>query len=549
MNAPQAGLSASRHVLRKSESAIMAMKGPPRTRRCGSRFDNRPSRKYLRPAGPWSRTNLRIGPVDDPLEREADRIADAVVSDRPVGSISGLPSATAQRKCSDCDREDETTLQRKSADAAAQAVSTSGSPLSPQERAYFEPRFGRDLSGVRLHTHTHAAEAARALNARAYAFGRDIAFAPGEYGRDNPGTRRLVAHELAHVVQQGQGNPRQIQRTLSVEKPSDNIPNPGGKGATQTNADTAQQYLNILCGAGKPTVTATGDVSLEFGLCAPFLFGFFGNLPSPASLSATPTGCNCLCDIVNSGNAWTILIDDVDWPHTDFDDNSAANDPTSGGTGGRVTAPSPNSPKFWGAATAKGNDLNIDPWLVLGHELCGHAWMGNKGGHAVDTTQKRGRGGHQATVERENLIRQEHGIEARGTFKDPNCGESFWRDNAKPADGQFFRLPCRVQALETGIQQEKQDLVHPEPLTTRIGERPMSRQTAMPGSGYRHNRQPRPQPQMDLFGSGLSNGAIGAPAWPELPAEAAGGPDEPDDAVDPRPCCDDSDAAREGGRS
>ena len=48
----------------------------------------------------------------------------------------------------------------------------------------------------------------------------------------------------------------------------------------------------------------------------------------------------------------------------------------------------------------------------------------------------------------------------------------------------------------------------------------MSRQTAMPGSGYRHNRQPRPQPQMDLFGSGLSNDAIGAPAWPELPAEA-----------------------------
>src|SRR6266849_2356837 len=48
----------------------------------------------------------------------------------------------------------------------------------------------------------------------------------------------------------------------------------------------------------------------------------------------------------------------------------------------------------------------------------------------------------------------------------------------------------------------------------------MSRQTAMPGSGYRHNRQPRSQQQMDLFGSGLSNGSIGAPAWPEMPAEA-----------------------------
>jgi hypothetical protein len=47
----------------------------------------------------------------------------------------------------------------------------------------------------------------------------------------------------------------------------------------------------------------------------------------------------------------------------------------------------------------------------------------------------------------------------------------------------------------------------------------MSRATALPGSGSRHHRQPRPQ-QMDLFGSGPPNDAIGAPAWPELPAEA-----------------------------
>lgn len=386
---------------------------------------------------PVIQTKTRIGPAYDPLEREADRIADDVVADRPVGTISGSPSATAHRKCSDCDREEELSLQRKPADAAAEAVSSSGSPLSPRERAYFEPRFGRDLSEVRLHTHPHAAEAARALNARAYAFGHDIAFAAGEYAQDDPGKRRLVAHELAHVVQQSHDKPRQIQRTLSVEKPSDNILNPGGKGAAQTNADTAKQYLNILCGVGKPVIAATGEVSLEGGLCDPLGFGFFGNLPPPALLSTTPTGCSCLCDIVNSANAWTILIDDVDWPHTDFNDHAAADNPASGGTGGRVTAPSPNSPKFWGAATAKGNNLNIDPWLVLGHELCGHAWMGNKGGHAVDTTDKRGRGGHQATVARENLIRQEHGIEARGTFKDPNCGESFWRDKKKPADVNF----------------------------------------------------------------------------------------------------------------
>jgi hypothetical protein len=48
----------------------------------------------------------------------------------------------------------------------------------------------------------------------------------------------------------------------------------------------------------------------------------------------------------------------------------------------------------------------------------------------------------------------------------------------------------------------------------------MSRPMAMPGSVYRHNRQPRLQQQVDMFGNGLSNGAMGAPAWPELPAEA-----------------------------
>jgi hypothetical protein len=48
----------------------------------------------------------------------------------------------------------------------------------------------------------------------------------------------------------------------------------------------------------------------------------------------------------------------------------------------------------------------------------------------------------------------------------------------------------------------------------------MSRVTTNSGKGYRHHRRLRPQHQIDLFGSGLSNGAIGAPAWPELPAEA-----------------------------
>lgn len=98
-----------------------------------------------------------------------------------------------------------------------------------------------------------------------------------------------------------------------------------------------------------------------------------------------------------------------------------------------MTAPSPNSPRLWGSGTASGKALDVDPWLVLGHELCGHAWLGNAGRHSLDETAPRGEGGHQETVARENALRQEHGVEARAKFKEPNCGESYWRDKSAPA--------------------------------------------------------------------------------------------------------------------
>src|SRR5262245_51017076 len=101
-------------------------------------------------APPGLQPKLRIGPVDDPLEREADRIADAVISDQPIGAIGGAPTNTPQRKCAACEAEEENALRRKSASGnpgapvqaaltgkAAAAVSSGGVPLSKSERAYF----------------------------------------------------------------------------------------------------------------------------------------------------------------------------------------------------------------------------------------------------------------------------------------------------------------------------------------------------------------------------------------------------------------------------
>jgi hypothetical protein len=161
---------------------------------------------------PMLQMKTRIGPIDDPLEHEADRIANAVVSGQPVGAIGVARADTAQRKCAACEAEEEPHIHRKAegrapsaparAEAAARALDHGGSPLTASQRAYFEPRFGRDLSEVRLHTHGRAATAAAQIQARAYTWQNDIAFAAGEFSPETLEGRRLMAHELAHVVQQ-----------------------------------------------------------------------------------------------------------------------------------------------------------------------------------------------------------------------------------------------------------------------------------------------------------------------------------------------------------
>jgi hypothetical protein len=77
-----------------------------------------------------------------------------------------------------------------------------GQSLEPATRAFMEPRLGHDFSGVRVHTDAKAAESARAVNALAYTVGREVVFGAGQYAPGTREGRRLLTHELAHVVQQ-----------------------------------------------------------------------------------------------------------------------------------------------------------------------------------------------------------------------------------------------------------------------------------------------------------------------------------------------------------
>ncbi len=163
---------------------------------------------------------LAVGAVDDPLEHEADRVADHVMRmPHPALAISAAPPQIS-RKCAACEGEDKRTVRTKSAggpEAAGgeapsivhDALRSSGQPLDPATRAYFEPRFHRDFGGVSVHTGEKAAESARAMNALAYTLGSDVFFAAGRYAPTSDAGRQLIAHELTHVVQQSNAAPRE----------------------------------------------------------------------------------------------------------------------------------------------------------------------------------------------------------------------------------------------------------------------------------------------------------------------------------------------------
>ncbi|MEA2900088.1 MAG: hypothetical protein QOJ84_5703 [Bradyrhizobium sp.] len=155
-------------------------------------------------------TNLKVGAVDDPLEHEADRVADQVMR-MPAPAISAAASPQVSRKCAECEQEKKLQMKPAGVQIAGgeapaivhQVLRSPGQPLDAATRSYMEPRFGHDFSHVRVHHGTSAEQSASALNAHAYAVGNNIVFGAGRSAPETNEGRRLIAHELAHVVQQG----------------------------------------------------------------------------------------------------------------------------------------------------------------------------------------------------------------------------------------------------------------------------------------------------------------------------------------------------------
>lgn len=151
---------------------------------------------------------LAISQPGDIYEQEADRAAEQV-----MGMSDG---EVLQRRCSTCDMDEDEVLRPKelpgrTPTAAFQAdvppivqevLRSPGQPLDPATRAFLEPRFGHDFSQVKLHTDTKSGESAEAVGALAYTMGSHITFGVGQYDPSTSKGQELLAHELAHVLQQ-----------------------------------------------------------------------------------------------------------------------------------------------------------------------------------------------------------------------------------------------------------------------------------------------------------------------------------------------------------
>ncbi len=157
---------------------------------------------------PHVQAKLRIGEHGDAYEQEADRIAEQVLA-QPAHAGVGRAPLRIQRYTAG-----ESTGDVNWAPASVDPVLASpGTPLEPVLRQDMEQRFGYDFSAVRVHSGTAAEQSARELNAEAYTVGQKIAFGASRFAPASLEGRRLLAHELTHVVQQsGATGTGQIQR-------------------------------------------------------------------------------------------------------------------------------------------------------------------------------------------------------------------------------------------------------------------------------------------------------------------------------------------------
>lgn len=202
---------------------------------------------------PVIQAKLSVNMPCDEYEQEADAVADKIMRMPDKNPVISNPSPvkiqrkcatcgnevelqeekdhaetdsiiTVHRKCAACEEEEEKPMQRKESRNTAPAVSgnvqqviqSQGQPLDRSTRSFMESRFGFDFGKVQIHNNSLAHQSAKDINALAYTHQHHIAFGAGQYQPQTESGKKLLAHELTHVVQQG----GKVYRKEGVEEPT-----------------------------------------------------------------------------------------------------------------------------------------------------------------------------------------------------------------------------------------------------------------------------------------------------------------------------------------
>jgi|GEM_PF-6191138 len=170
---------------------------------------------------------FRINQPDDVYEQEADQAADQVMRmTSPFIQLKNTSTYSLHRKCAHCEKE-EMEIQRKDLNNDGRRsekdleryvgnLHSGGQNLPDEVRSFFEPKLGADFSNVKIHNDDSAAKSASSINALAYTSGNNVVFNSGQYNPNTDSGKRLLAHELTHVIQQGNTAEKISQKKKNV---------------------------------------------------------------------------------------------------------------------------------------------------------------------------------------------------------------------------------------------------------------------------------------------------------------------------------------------
>ncbi len=279
--------------------------------------------------GTFFQAKLTVNRPGDKFEQEADAKAEEVMKESNQSDFSSsFGPMTIQKKCAECEEEERIQMKGSSSAGFADPETENGivtekgngKPLNQETKTWMESRFGADFGDVKIHDGDNSQKLNKKLSARAFTHKNHIFFNSGEYNPTSNQGKKLLAHELTHVVQQSKGR-QMVQRTVELRPP--------GRGEASA-FERRQEMVDRLNALSSAVIYTLNDRVLEYELVEGVYQTFFdrsmiGFIDSAAVLPLRLITGAGLVGSSASGFS-TLLIDSFMSGYLDLEDLLAGDD-------------------------------------------------------------------------------------------------------------------------------------------------------------------------------------------------------------------------------